>query len=270
MAFITISLINQKGGCGKTSSCFHLAGSLAESGFNTLLVDADPQGSLSHGFLGSEFVENLQPHETLARLFDERWSFLDHPQLIRPTGFENISILPANQHLAVFNSPSPELGGVTQFTFSDFMERLKHYDVVLIDCPPNLFQCSWSAMIASDYVLIPVPPEAFGGQGLRSVHQAINNAARLNPKLQLLGHIVTRYDRRLLVHRSYEGSLRTLYGDDVLQTVVPEAAAFKVAATCRKPVQYYSPRSIAAIKMRELALEINRRITSAESLRRLA
>ena len=90
-------------GCGKSSTCFHLAGALAKEGMRVLLVDADPQGSLSQGFLGSALVESLPVSETMAALFDDETYFLDYNQLPRPTLDELIQIVPANQHLARHN-----------------------------------------------------------------------------------------------------------------------------------------------------------------------
>jgi chromosome partitioning protein len=267
---ITICLINQKGGCGKSSTCFHLAGSFAAAGQRVLLIDADPQGSLSQGFLGSDLVENLPAIETLAALFDEDGFFLDRQRLIRPTGFERISLVPTNQHLASYNSPNPEDGAMMQYSLREFLEEQTEYDIVLIDCPPNLYQCSWNAMIAADYVVIPVPPEDFGTQGLRAVHQAIDNARKLNPELRRLGHLVTRYDRRLLVHRSYEERLRQLYKEMVLDTIIPEASAFKVALACRQPVEQYSAKTPAATAMRNLVDELINRIAGKVKRRSIA
>lgn len=267
MASIALCLINQKGGCGKSSTCFHLAGAFAASGCSVLLIDADPQGSLSQGFLGSDFVENLPANRTLAALFDEDCFFLDQQQLILNTDFEGISLVPTNQHLAKFNVPEPERGGMTQFAIREFLEQNDHYDIVLIDCPPNLYQCSWNSMIAASYVVIPVPPEDFGTQGLRAVHQAIDNARKLNPTLRRLGHLVTRYDKRLLVHRSYEQRLRELYKEMVLDTIIPEVSAFKVALACRQPVEYYSSKSSAAETTRDLAAEIISRIAEKNKKR---
>jgi chromosome partitioning protein len=254
---ITICLINQKGGCGKSSTCFHLAGKFAQAGERVLLVDADPQGSLSQGFFGSSLIESLESHQTLAALFRGQGGSAVEALCV-PTAVENISVLRANHHLAVHNAPCPETMGLHQFVLqAAFSERLD-YDLVLIDCPPNLYQCSWNAMLAADFVLIPVPPEDFGTQGLRPVHQAIENARLLNGRLGLLGHLVTRADRRLLVHKTYEQQLRRLYGTTVLQTVIPEAAAFKVALACRQPVTHFAPQSKAAQAIGCLAEEIHR------------
>ncbi len=254
-------MINQKGGCGKSSSCFHLAGALARSGQNVLLVDVDPQGSLSQGFLGPAVVESLPATKTVASLYDEASFFQDRSELIQATHVDGISLCPANQSLAPFNMPSPELSGATQFAMREFLEEQTGFDVILIDCPPNLYACSWTAMVAADYVIIPVPPEDFGTQGLRAVHQAIDNARQLNPGLRRLGHLVTRFDSRLIIHREYRDRLIKLYPELVLETVIPEASAFKVSVACRMPVEFYSPRSRAAELTRALGQELLARIS---------
>ena len=146
-ATISMCLINQKGGCGKSSTCFHLAGALAATGHRLLLVDADPQGSISQAFFGSDAVERFTPWETLAGLFDDECDSISSGTLIRSTHIEGIHVLPANQFLATYNAPSPERAGVMQFALRDFLEPLTAFDVVLIDCPPNLYQCSWNAML---------------------------------------------------------------------------------------------------------------------------
>lgn len=256
-----ICMINQKGGCGKSSTVFHLSGTLAAAGNSVLLIDADPQGSLSQGFLGSTFIERLDPQHTLAALFNESRFFLDAAKLVRQTAVAGVSIVPANQHLAEFNCPKPERQGITQFALRDFIEELDaFFDYVLIDCPPNLYQCSWNAMIAADRVLIPVPPEDFGTQGLRAVHQAIDHARQLNPGLRRLGHLVTRSDSRLLIHQRFESYLRQAYEKLVLATTIPELSAFKVALACRTPVEQYATKSAAAESMRRLVEEIGQQI----------
>ncbi len=266
----SICLINQKGGCGKSSTCLHLAGAFAGSGMRVLLIDADPQGSLSQGLLGSAAVENLPMEQTTAGLFDERNFFGDLSKIIQETKFDRIWLAPANQHLSRFNTPCPEQTGMDQFAMRDFVAKQTNVDIVLIDCPPNLYRCSWNSMVAADYVVIPVPPEDFGTQGLRAVHQAVLNARKLNPELRRLGHVITRSDRRLLIHRSYETKLRDAYADLVFSTVIPEASAFKVATACRQPVEHYQPSSVAASLTRTLSREILDRISMKTKLRSVA
>jgi chromosome partitioning protein len=267
----TLCLINQKGGCGKSSTCFHLAGAFSAGGLQVLLMDVDPQGSLSQGFLGPALVESLPADQTVAILFDEASYLADRNHLIRKTQFERIFLCPANQCLAPFNSPAPETGGIFQHLLREFLQEFADgFDVVLIDCPPNLYRCSWTAMVASDHVIIPVPPEDFGTQGLRAVHQTLEQARGLNPGLRRLGHLVTRFDRRLLIHRSYEERLRKLYGNMVLEAVIPEASAFKVALACRKPVEMYSPKTAAAESTRRLCREILDRIAEKNMKRQVA
>ena len=256
MAPRIICLVNQKGGCGKSSCVFHLSGCFIEMGLRVQVIDADPQGSLSQAFFGPQYVEQLNVAETLATLFQ-----LDcHPstpvELTKFTRWDGLSIVCANHWLASHNRPQPETSGLLQFSLGRHLQEVNDCDLVLIDCPPNLYQCSWNALVASDYVVIPVPPEDFGAQGLAAVHQAIENAQTLNPKLRLLGHLVSRRDGRLLLHRSYEARLRELYGASVFETVIPEANAFKVALTCRTPVAFHEPASKASHLTLQLAREM--------------
>ena len=266
----TICVMNQKGGCGKSSTCFHLAGAFVEIGLNVLLVDMDPQGSLSQGFMGAEVIESLDVRNTIATLFDEKTFFNSRDALVIPTQFDGISLCPYNHLLAPFNTREPESVGLVQFAVRDFVSEQRDFDITIIDCPPNLYACTWTAILAADYLLIPIPPEDFGTHGLRAVHQCVEQARRLNPSLRRLGHLVTRHDRRLLVHRMYEQRLREMYGEMVMNTVVPEASAFKVSVTRRQPVQLHDASSKAAKLTLSLAREILDRIGMDEPNRKVA
>jgi chromosome partitioning protein len=263
----TICFINQKGGCGKSSSCFHLGGHYAKAGRSVLLVDADPQGSLSQGFFGSAAIEGLPAGESLAAIFDDATALAP---LVVPTAFPGLSVVRANAALGRHNCPEPETFGMKQFALASLLEEATGYDLVLIDCPPNLYQCSWNALLAADFVVVPVPPEDFATQGLRVIHQAVEHARRLNLRLALLGHLVIRADSRLLVHRAYEQHLRRLYGQAVLDTVIPEASAYKLALSARTPVSFHSPSSRAARLVRDLGDELLRRAAPPAERRKIA
>jgi len=258
-----LCFINQKGGCGKSSTVFHLGGYFAQFGLRTLLVDVDPQGSLSQGFFGSANVECLPPALTVAAIFQAE-AFFDHAVLPTATNVARLDVIRANHHLARFNVPSPEESGLRQFALAALLDRLPDYDLVLIDCPPNLYQCSWNALLAASAVIVPVPPEDFGAQGLRIVDQAIDHARLLNRDLSLLGRLITRHDRRLVVHEAYRQKLCHLYPESVFLTVVPEATAFKVALAARSPVTQSVPRSAAAASIEALGQEILGRLRVAQ------
>lgn len=135
---LRICLINQKGGCGKSSICFHLSGQFARMGLRVLLIDCDPQASLSQGLLGSEFVESFEPGETLTALFDGGVPSLQPIS----TPIDGLFLVPANLHLAQFNAPQPESSGLMQQALRSFVDACSEFDIVLFDCPPNLYQCS--------------------------------------------------------------------------------------------------------------------------------
>ena len=219
----TIAMLNRKGGTGKSSSCFHLSGYFASIGLRTLAVDVDPQGSLSNGFFGSDAVEQLAKEVTLAALFDSERLAPQAASLVVPTIVPGLSIVRANETLDQHNKNSPELLGMQQYVLSTFLDELRDgnlFDIALLDCPPNLYECSWNALVAADYVIVPVPPEDFCTQGLRVVHQAVKNAQILNGRLRRLGHLISRTDRnRVLIHRNFENQLREQYSDLIFDSV---------------------------------------------------
>ncbi len=272
----TVALINRKGGCGKTSSVFHLGGSLAlRQGLSVLLVDADPQASLTQGFFGSAAAGESPKRETLAALFDDARE--PRPEeIIKATGIDRLSIVCASPQLDQYNVPVPPLTGEAdgeltdaltrhaarlQRSLSEFLkEAAGRFDLILIDCPPNLHLCSWAALLASDYVVVPVQPEDFGAQGITQVQKAIDLAIeKYNPRLRLLGYLVTMHQKRLRVHSVYHRQLRGLYGDQVFMATVPAQKDYKEAVALHRPVSQYKPQSTAAQAVEEVARELLRR-----------
>jgi chromosome partitioning protein len=258
-----ISLINMKGGVGKTTTTHNLAGALALAGRRVLLVDNDPQSSLSQGLLGPSAAEALDPSCTIAAVYD---GTAVPAAVIRSSGVIGVDLLPGSIHNDRHNRPTPdEAPWPDQVALRDFLGELTSlYDVALVDCPPNLHLCSWAALAASGWALIPVQPEDYGAQGLGPVRRSIAKVrATVNPGLRLLGYLVTMSQSRRAIHQLYEEQLRADYGDEVLATRLPAAADFPESIAHRKPVTHHKPRSAAAKATRALADEVLAKLAAA-------
>jgi chromosome partitioning protein len=255
-----ITALNQKGGVGKTSTCYHLAGTLAQSGRRVLLVDNDPQASLTQGFLGPQVTRQLDPAETIAAVY-QQGAVPD--QVLRATGIPNVELLAGSRLAASFNVPDPHRADwPLQVALREFLaEVLDRYDTVMIDCPPNLHLASWASLVASDALIVPLQPEDFGAQGIADVQDSIDRVvAGPNPDLKLLGFLITMSNNRLAVHKGFEQLLRSLYGAAVFATTIPISTDFKESIVQRKPVALYKPRGAAAKVMKALAEEITARL----------
>lgn len=254
---LTIAVINRKGGVGKTSTCHHLSGVFAGYGLRVLLVDMDPQASLTQGFFGPQITELFEKRKTAASLFDDRFDPKPY-EVIRQTPFDRIAIVPSAEQLDQHNIPNPSHAGNLQFTLRDFLKEARgDFDIALIDCPPNLHLCSWNALLAADCVIVPVQAEDYGAQGITHVQKAIDLALeRHNPRLRLLGYLVSMVTKRLGIHFVYERQLRRLYGSQVFAATVPTMKDFKEAIAARKPVSIYRPQSAASLAIARVADEV--------------
>jgi chromosome partitioning protein len=255
-----LTLLNQKGGVGKTSTCYHLSATLAQLGRRVLLVDNDPQSSLTQGFLGPHATRQLDPAETIAGVYTQEAL---PAQAIRTTGVAGVDLVAGSRKAASFNVPDPHRADwPLQVALRDFLADVAGaYDLVLIDVPPNLHLCSWAALVASDALVVPLQPEDFGAQGIADVRESIDLVTSgPNPGLRLLGFLVTMVNARLAVHKGYEKILRETYGDSVFATTVPVSADFKEAIMQHRPVALYKPRGAAAKTIRALAEEIESRL----------
>jgi chromosome partitioning protein len=262
MAVLTV--LNLKGGVGKTTTCHHLAGTLALAGKKILLVDNDPQASLTQGFLGPAATRALNPANTLAAVYagDEPFP----AQVIRPTGVPGVDLLPGSYAAADFNIPRPFAAPFElQACLREFLSEIRSgYDLVFIDCPPTLSLCSWAALVASDFLITPLKPEDYGAQGIAFVRDSMALVqSGPNPSLRMLGFLLTLMTPRKTVHLLYEESLRAEYGPLVFKTRVVEAVDYVEALNRRLPVAQYKPRGAAAKVMKELAEELGERLAAA-------
>jgi chromosome partitioning protein len=202
--------------------------------------------------------------QTLASVLDERGG-PPLPELIVDTPVPGVSLLPGSEAVEQFNITGPETAGPLQYALRDALaEASDRFDLALCDCPPNVQLCSWGSLVASDAVLVPVPPEDFGALGLLSLRRAIRRVqAGPNPRLRMLGFLLSMVNKSLSLHASYEADLRSVYGEEVFTTVVPLAKDYKEAVLARKPVGVFRPRGAAARVMAELAGEILERLDRA-------
>lgn len=259
-----VSLLNQKGGVGKTSSCHHLAGALSAAGKTVLLVDNDPQASLTQGFFGPEAMRATGASASVAALYDPDFAAVPEA-VVRPTGVAGVAIVPGSVGLTRYNQLPPERWADSERGMREFLDEVKgDFDLVLIDNPPNLHLCGWAALTASDGLVVPLQAEDYGAQGIVAVMEAVAAVrARTNPGLATLGLLLTMFDKRLGIHAAYERHLRGIYGPAVFEAAFPTAKDYKEAVAARQPVSLYRPRSAAAKACAAVAAELLRRVADA-------
>jgi chromosome partitioning protein len=260
----TITLLNRKGGVGKTSSVYHLGGTLAKGGRRVLVVDADPQANLTAGLLGADIARDLPAASTIAAMFDPDLDPFPEA-VIRATTVPGLSILPGSAHLDTYNKPDPHEPGPHHVALRDFLAEVAgEFDLALIDCPPTIYRASWSALAGSRFVIVPVQAEDFGSQGIVSILDALEAVrSSVNPRLTLLGFVLTMFNKSLGVHAAYEEGLRRHYGDLVFAANMPLSKDYKESVSARKPIALYKPRSAAAKATQVLADEVLARIAAA-------
>jgi len=257
-------LLNQKGGVGKTSCTHHLSGALAASGRRVLIVDADPQASLTQGWWGPEGLDAFAPSETVAAILDG--SLPSPSRLIRPTGLDGLAIVPGSEAAASFNTPDPHsVERERRESIREFLAEVRDdFDVTLIDCPPNLYLCSFAALAASDYMVVPVQPEDYGAQGIAAVHRSLGLVQSFGHPVRLLGYLLTMVQPRRALHQVYEANLRNAYGSQVFEARFPDLPDYPESIAARMTIGQYKPKGAASKHVKAIAAELMERIASAE------
>lgn len=261
-----ISATALKGGVGKTTLIHHLAGALALAGKRVLCIDNDAQASLSSGIFGPAAVEQMDPASTVAALY----AGLDPlpEQVIRSCPIPGVDVIAGSMAAAKYNLPEPfSAPPELQTCLRSFLAEVRDlYDFVLVDNPPNLQAASWAALLASDYLVVPLVPEDYGSMSLSPVLESVRLVrSGPNPSVNMLGLLLTMVQPRLGVHMAYEKVLREIHGDGVFATRIPMAADIKEAISQRRPVTHYKPRGASAKVFKLLADEIISRIAAVES-----
>jgi len=246
-----VSMCNQKGGVGKTTTTINLGASLAELGRKVLLVDFDPQGSLSVGL-------GLNPHEmdlTIYNLLMQR--DVDIHDVIVPTVVPGMDLLPSNIDLS-----AAEVQLVHEVAREQTLQRvlgpaIEKYDIILIDCQPSLGLLTVNALTASDGVIVPLECEYFALRGVALLKTTIDKVReRLNPKLEIDGVLGTMYDGRTLHSREVMDRLVQAWGDTVFHTVIRRTVKFSDSTVAGEPITTYAATSAGADSYRQLAKEV--------------
>lgn len=239
---------NRKGGCGKSTTVFNLGGEAARRKNRVLLIDCDPQASLSQSIkpFGSRIIEELPAERSVVALFDDHMD--PNPEcVIHATDFENIHLVPACDALTRFNFPDPTEHGFLQDSLRQFIyEVSENYEVVVIDTPPNLQMLTYAALVAADYCVTPVSPEDFASQGIRAVRKFVELAqSNRNNSLRWLGILLSMVQPRLGIHQVYEQMLRDTYSSLVLDSPIPLVAIYKESVALKTPVTLHKPNVAA-------------------------
>ncbi|PHQ31479.1 ParA family protein [Rhodopirellula bahusiensis] len=267
----TICVFTNKGGTGKTTTVTNIGYVFASQGAKVLLVDLDPQSSLSKFFLGSEAVHDLHRSQTVAALFDDTCE-PTLKDLVHPTAFDNLFLTPASEHLKKHNHPEPHKLGQLQFSLQDFVaEASEHFDFVILDCPPDVSNMpTWASLLAVQFAVSPILPERFSMQAIAGVDKQLAAAREVNNRLTFLGYFLSQRRSRISLHDAIEDNLRGLQRDRVFDTVVPQTIAISEAQQMGKPITNYDNSTPAAKVTVQLAAELLGRIANISQQRRAA
>ena len=253
-----ISMCNQKGGVGKTTTTINLGAALVETGRRVLLVDFDPQGSLSVGL-------GVNPHTLEVSIYNLLLSKEYEPaEVISETTVEGLDILPSNIDLS-----AAEVQLVTEVareqTLKRVLDKVKgDYDVILIDCAPSLGLLTINALTASDYVLMPLECEFFALRGIALLTDTISKVQdRINTDLKVLGILGTMYDGRTLHSREVLERVVDAFGEQVFHTVIRRTIKFPETTVAGEPITTYASSSPGAVAYRSLAREVLARCPGA-------
>ncbi|MCX7981876.1 MAG: AAA family ATPase [Syntrophales bacterium] len=246
-----ISIANQKGGVGKTTSAINLAAALAIAEKKTLLVDSDAQGNATTGL-------GINRHEIVeANLYHVLVGSKEVKEVIINTSLPSLHLIPADQNLIGVEIEFVSLKG-REHRLKNILSSVKgDYDFIIIDCPPSLGLLTINALVASDMVIVPLQCEYFAMEGLGHLLNTLKLVRQsFNPNLELGGILLTMFDRRNLLSHQVGDDVRRHFGPKVFNTIIPRNVRLSESPSHGLPILLYDARSKGALAYLELAQEI--------------
>lgn len=244
-----ISISNQKGGVGKTTSSINLSAILAAEGYKVLLIDIDPQGNAGSG-IG---IEINQLEKTIYEVLIGECSA---QEAVLKTDIENLSIIPSNINLSGAEIDLMTLEGKEFQLKNSLTELRKRFDFILIDCPPSLGVLTINALSASDSVLITLQTEYFALEGLSQLMKIISLVQNnLNSSLELEGVLLTMFDKRTNLANQVANDVREYFKEKVYKTEIPRNIKLGEAPSFGKPIHLYDKDGVGHIAYKNLAKE---------------
>lgn len=247
-------IANQKGGVGKTTTAINLSAACAMRGKRVLLIDLDPQGNSSLSFVEPEKI-NGSAFELFTEL-KEPWD-----NFIYSTKVKKLDIVPSKINLAKLEA---KLVGDFDaiFRLRDRIEQIRaKYDMIFIDTPPTLGLITVNALVAASHVLIPIQSSYFALEGTDDLLETIEKVrSRPNPDLDILGVLVTLFDKRTALSKDVEAHIRNVFGKKTFNTIITRSVRLEESPAHKETIFSYSPKSSGAAEYDSLSKEVLKRV----------
>ena len=251
---VILTVLNQKGGVGKTTTTVSLGAALAEDGLSVLVVDLDPQGNATTGL-------GLRVQDGAPSTYRVVVEGLDAEQATEATSVRGLHVLPSSLDLA-----GAEIELVPQFSRESRLRKALEavrdlYDIILVDCPPSLGLLTINGLVAADQVIVPIQCEYYALEGLGQLLRTVELVrTSLNPDLQLGGVLMTMYDGRTNLSQQVVDEVRDHFGDQAFRTIIPRTVRLSEAPSYGQPITVFDPSSRGARAYQRLSSELTQRL----------